>query len=34
MGSLMVCLHFNLVTLKDQCQGLSHFEGLHVMMSF
>ncbi len=23
VGSLMVCLHFTLVTLKDQCQGHS-----------
>ncbi len=24
----MFCLHFTFVTLKDQCQGHSHFEGL------
>ena len=26
MGSLMVCLHFTLVTLKGQSQGHSGFE--------
>ncbi len=29
LGSLMVCLHFTLVTLKDQCQGHSDWEGLY-----
>ncbi len=28
LGSLILCLHFTLVTLKDQCQGHSYFEGL------
>ena len=31
MVSLMVCLHFILVTLKDQCQGHSYLEGLYLM---
>ncbi len=31
MGSLMVYLHFTLVTLKDQCEGNSDLEGLYLM---
>ncbi len=31
MRNLTMCLHFTLVTLKDQCQGHSHFEGLYFM---
>ncbi len=31
MRSLTVCLHFTLVTLKDQCQGHSTLEGLYLM---
>ena len=27
----LLCLHFTLVTLKDQCQGHSDFEGLYLM---
>ena len=26
IGSLMVCLHFTLATLKDQCQGHSDWK--------
>ena len=29
MGSPLVRLHWNLVTLKGQCQGHSNFKGLH-----
>ena len=28
----MVCLHFTLVTLKDQCQGHSDLEGLYLIL--
>ncbi len=31
LGSLMMCLHFTLVTLKDQCQGHSDLEGLYII---
>ncbi len=31
LRNLMMCLHFTLVTLKDQCQGHSHFESLYFM---
>ena len=31
MGSLMVCSHFILVTLKGQCEGHPDFDGLYVI---
>ncbi len=31
LGSLMECLYFTLVILKDQCKGHSDLEGLYLM---
>ncbi len=30
-GSLIMCLYFTLVTLKDECQGHSDLEGFYLM---